>query len=158
MSIDLRKAEIGDLELFFELYLDSRVEEMRSWGWAPEQMRQFARMQYMSRQMAYSAQYPQADDQVIVFNGAAIGRLLVYTNGEEIRLIDIAILTEQRGKGFGKQVLERLLHEADQASVRVILHVEMSNPAKNWYERAGFQVTGENGGYYLMTRQPAALS
>ncbi len=120
-------------------------------------MRQFAKMQYMSRQTAYSAQYPQADDQVIVFDGTTIGRLLVSRTGQEIRLIDIAILSEQCGKGFGKQVLDRLLYEADQGSVSVTLHVEMSNPAKNWYERAGFKVTGENGGYYLMTRLPEAL-
>lgn len=50
-------------------------------------------------------------------------------------LVYIAIHNEYRGKGLGKELMEKSLAEA---SGDVALHVEPDNPAKKLYEKFGF--------------------
>jgi len=51
-------------------------------------------------------------------------------------LVYIATKPDQRGKGIGKQVMDKALEEA---GTDVSLHVEYDNPAKRLYERIGFE-------------------
>jgi ribosomal protein S18 acetylase RimI-like enzyme len=50
-------------------------------------------------------------------------------------LVYIAIHRDYRGKGLGKELMEKALSEA---SGDVALHVEPDNPAKKLYEKFGF--------------------
>jgi ribosomal protein S18 acetylase RimI-like enzyme len=50
-------------------------------------------------------------------------------------LVYIAVDTSYRGKGIGKQIVERSFEEAEG---NIKLHVEYDNPAKRLYERLGF--------------------
>ncbi|PLX10101.1 MAG: GNAT family N-acetyltransferase [Marinilabiliales bacterium] len=50
-------------------------------------------------------------------------------------LVYVAVDATYRGKGFGKQIIERAFAETDG---NVKLHVEYDNPAKRLYERLGF--------------------
>ena len=156
MEPSLRNREIGDERFLFELYLDTRFDEMLAWGWTDEQMRAFAHMQFATRETSYQAQYPEACDSVLVLEGQAVGRFVVSRTVSELRVVDIAILRQHRAKGFATAILNGLLQEADRARIPVTLHVEILNPIKGWYERLGFQTTAERGGYYLMTRLPTA--
>jgi ribosomal protein S18 acetylase RimI-like enzyme len=70
----------------------------------------------------------------------------------EIRIIDIALLPDYRGCGFGSRVLREILEEADTARRKVSIHVEMFNPARRLYERLGFEPAGEYGIYLLLER------
>ncbi|MGM0612851.1 MAG: GNAT family N-acetyltransferase [Bacteroidota bacterium] len=51
-------------------------------------------------------------------------------------LVYVAVHESMRGKGFGKQIVEKAINMADG---NVKLHVEYENPAKRLYERVGFQ-------------------
>ncbi|MFW6019538.1 MAG: GNAT family N-acetyltransferase [Bacteroidales bacterium] len=51
-------------------------------------------------------------------------------------LVYVAVHESMRGKGFGKQIVEKAINMADG---NVKLHVEYDNPAKRLYERVGFQ-------------------
>jgi ribosomal protein S18 acetylase RimI-like enzyme len=70
------------------------------------------------------------------------------------RIVDIALLPEQRGKGIGTALLRDLLAEADGTGKRVTIHVERLNPALRLYERLGFRVA-EEGVYLFLERPPA---
>lgn len=50
-------------------------------------------------------------------------------------LVYVAVDEQLRGRGIGRQLVERALDEADGD---VKLHVEYENPAKRLYERMGF--------------------
>ena len=79
-----------------------------------------------------------------------IGRLYVDRRTEEIRIIDIALLPEYRGKGVGSKLIRALLDEAEQERMPVRIHVERFNPALRLYRRLGFKVVEDEGVYYLM--------
>ena len=79
-----------------------------------------------------------------------IGRILVDRSGETIRLVDIALLTEFRGRGIGSILLRRLLDEGAAAGKRVVLSVYKFNPAMRLYERLGFFKVAEDGLYVQM--------
>ena len=68
----------------------------------------------------------------------------------EIRILDIALLPEYRGRGIGTAMLEELLTEARESGVPVRMHVERSNPAQSLYTRLGFEPVEERGLYYLL--------
>lgn len=50
-------------------------------------------------------------------------------------LVYVAVDASYRGKGFGKQIIEKSFQLCDG---RMKLHVEYDNPAKRLYERLGF--------------------
>ena len=65
---------------------------------------------------------------------------------EGAKVIDIAVLAAHRGQGVATQVLSDLHGGAD-----VKLPVFGSNvDARRLYERLGFKVTGDTGGYVSM--------
>jgi ribosomal protein S18 acetylase RimI-like enzyme len=68
----------------------------------------------------------------------------------EIRLVDIALLPEHRGRGIGGALLRGLLDEGAVSGRRVSMHVERSNPALRLYERLGFERVKDDGIYWLM--------
>jgi ribosomal-protein-alanine N-acetyltransferase len=51
-------------------------------------------------------------------------------------LVYVAVDAEHRGKGFGKQIIEKAFAITEG---NVKLHVEYDNPAKRLYERVGFK-------------------
>ena len=50
-------------------------------------------------------------------------------------LVYIAVDNSQRGKGFGKKLMQKAI---DTAEGNIALHVEPDNPAKGLYESLGF--------------------
>lgn len=73
-------------------------------------------------------------------NGEIKGAVVINKTGmegfvPENLLVYIAVHEDQRGKGIGKQLMERALNIA---KGNVALHVEPDNPAKRLYERLGF--------------------
>jgi ribosomal protein S18 acetylase RimI-like enzyme len=50
-------------------------------------------------------------------------------------LVYIAVDNSQRGKGFGKQLMQKAISIAEG---NIALHVEPNNPAKKLYEKLGF--------------------
>ncbi len=50
-------------------------------------------------------------------------------------LVYIAVDTNQRGKGYGKQLMQKAISIAEG---NIALHVEPDNPAKKLYEKLGF--------------------
>ena len=83
-----------------------------------------------------------------------IGRIYTDNRIDEIRLIDIALLPEYRGKGIGASLLSDLQDKADAVGKPIRIHVEKFNPALRLYERLGFTHIADTGVYYLMEWSP----
>jgi len=152
-AVTLRPVGLQDEEFLFQVYASTRVDELAQVPWSDEQKRAFCRMQFAAQHQHYQEHYAGAAFDVIELEGAPIGRLYVARWADEIRIIDIALLPEFRGRGVGSTLIKQVLAEGEAAGKPVTIHVEQFNPAVHLYERLGFEKVGEVGVYWLM-RQP----
>ncbi len=143
----LRTANIED-ELFLqELFSDVRSVEFTQFGFPLEQLKHLIAMQYNAQTQSYKAQYPNAEHSIIELDGEKIGRLLVNRESENIFLVDIAILHNFCGQGFGSFLLDKLKSEAE----TICLSVYKTNfGAIKLYEKHDFFVTKDDGMYLEM--------
>ena len=86
-------------------------------------------MQFQFQTTHYRKHYGDALFQIILLQDVPIGRLYVHYGPREIRLMDIALLAEHRGRGWGRSIIEDLMREAAHQEKTVTLHVERFNPA-----------------------------
>ena len=95
---------------------------------------------------------------MILAGGEPAGRLYVARWENELRIVDIALLPEFRGRGIGGALLAELLAEADAAGKPVSIHVERENRAMGLYRRLGFVEVEEVGVYFKLERPPGGTS
>jgi ribosomal protein S18 acetylase RimI-like enzyme len=152
--VTLRPAESSDGDFLLALYASTRKQEVAAWGWPTPVQEAFLRGQATAQRASYAQQFPQALNAIIERAGRAIGRLMVDRSGGEIRLIDISLLPEERGKGVGTALVTALLGEAQIAGRAVRLHVTPDNPAQDLYVRLGFLVLDADPLYITMRWTP----
>ncbi|MFL6277370.1 MAG: GNAT family N-acetyltransferase [Blastocatellia bacterium] len=154
-GVRLRPARAEDAEFLFALYASTRAEEMAAWGWPAAQQEMFLRMQYRALEQRHAAERQVSDHQIILDDDQPIGRLLVARTADEIRLTDIALLPEHRGRGIGAALIGDLQNEAERAGLPLRLHVTGDNRAARLYERLGFIITDDIGSHFKMEWRPA---
>ncbi len=147
-----------DAAFLCSLYISTREEEVQSWGWPSQQAQDFLRMQWMLQRHAYQAQYPNANDLLIVRDGNSVGRCLIDENATRIHLIDLAILPEYRGRGIGSLILQDLQRQASEHGVPLELSVSLDNPAQALYRRFGFTETARTQTHLAMQWQPVLVA
>lgn len=150
--ITQRTVTDDDSEFLFRLYASTRSDELALTGWRSDQLEAFLRMQFGLQHNQYRRNYPDANFNLIFINEVPAGRLYVERTGEMIRIIDISLLPEFRGKGAGGRILRNLVEEADAAGCTVSLHVEMGNPIRKLYKTLGFVEKEQRGVYQYMER------
>jgi ribosomal protein S18 acetylase RimI-like enzyme len=136
------------------LYASTRADEMAVVPWTEKAKQDFLRMQFEAQHTFYQDQFADADFLIIEHDGEAIGRLYLDRRDDEIRVIDVALMPEHRGKGVGSKLMQDVLDEAASAHKRVRIHVEHNNPAMRLYERLGFRKIDDHGVYFLMEWTP----
>ncbi|MBM7647793.1 ribosomal protein S18 acetylase RimI-like enzyme [Bacillus ectoiniformans] len=148
MPIEMKMISPGeDGDFLFQLYASSRQNEVLLWGWSEEMTGQFLKMQYMAQLRSYVMQYGDVDTKLIYCDGDRVGRLLLSSDENKLRILDITIHPEYQNKGIGTFILKEMMETAcvNQQSVR--LSVLNGNPAQRLYERLGFVVV-EDGDIY----------
>ena len=157
--VTLRPAGIDDTEFLFQVYADTRAEELAPVPWNDEHKEAFLRQQFAAQDAAYRENYPDAEFSVIERDGAPIGRLYLATlDGHDRRIMDIALLAEFRNRGIGTGLIRDIMAAADHDGMLVSLHVEFWNPALQLYERLGFHEAARNDVYIRMEREPSGPS
>lgn len=151
-AIALRPITEGDEAFLRELYGSTRAEELAPVPWSEEQKRAFLDMQFRAQTIHYQKHYGDGEFLIIEERGESIGRLLLHRTPSEIRIIDISLMPEHRGRGVGTKLLRDVLAEGEASNRQVSIHVEHFNPAKRLYERLGFRYVETNGVYDLMIR------
>lgn len=149
-AIALRAIMAGDMDFLAEVYASTRADELAVTGWSEEQKAAFCRMQFDAQHAHYQKHFSGASFQVIEQGGMPVGRLYVDRWTREIRIVDIALLPENRAQGIGTQLLQELQQEAQAAGKVLSIHVERLNPALRLYGRLGFRVREDKGVYLLM--------
>jgi ribosomal protein S18 acetylase RimI-like enzyme len=129
---------------------------MAHFPFSPEQREAFLDQQFAAQSAHYAAHYPTARFDIIELGGKPIGRFYVDIWPSQIRIVDIALVAEQRGSGIGTSLIRNVMEEGRAAGKPVTIHVEAYNPALRLYERLGFQPLGTNGVYILMEWRPSA--
>ncbi len=150
----LRAVNVDDTEFLVSVYAGTRTDELAMTEWDDSQKADFCRMQFVAQDSHYRQHYPKAEYNVIEVEGIAVGRLYVDRWSREIRIMDIAILPQHRGKGIGTHLLQRLQTEAAEANKSLTIHVERFNPALLLYQRLGFQPIEDKGVYLLLEWSP----
>ena len=137
------------------MYASTRVEELALVDWDEAQKETFLRAQFDAQDAWYREAYAEATFDVILVDGEPAGRLYLHRGPSEVRIVDIALLPEQRGNGVGTSLLRDLLAEGDAVGKSVTIHVERMNPALRLYERLGFSLAEDKGVYLFLERPPA---
>ena len=148
----LRPIGPEDLPFLRRLYAAGRAAEMARSGWPDDAIAGFLAQQFELQHRYYQTHYADGEFLLVELDGRPVGRLYLYWGRSALQLIDIALLPEQRGHGLGATLLTALLARADAQGLAVGLYVEGDNPARHWYLRQGFAVSGENGVYLQMQR------
>lgn len=140
MAYKLRLATNQDFEFLRRLHretLKPYVTEL--WGWDE------ARQEKLLRE-----RFDPAKLQVIQQARLDVGVLHIDRRPTELFLANILILPGSQGVGLGTAIVRDLMAEARRLNVPITLTVLRPNPARKFYEKLGFTITGEDEFRYFM--------
>lgn len=158
LGFQLHRETQDDFEFIVRLYASTRAEELAPVPWPEEAKQAFLRSQCELQHAHYQKHYLKAEFLVIERDGQPIGRIYLHQGTQEIRLMDIAFIPEQRGQGVGTRLLHALLAYAQAHSITVTLHVEPLNPAQRLDARLGFRLLEERGAYHFLEWRPDGVN
>jgi GNAT superfamily N-acetyltransferase len=156
--VTVRSAQAGDEALLRRIFANARAEEFAHLPGTDAVRRSIIDLQFAAQSSHFRGRYPGADHAVLSHRDTPVGRLVTDTTAGRIRLVDLTILGEHRGRGIGSTVLESLGSRADGAALPIELSVWSANDgAIRLYTRFGFSVEAgqaEDSGYLSMYRLP----
>jgi RimJ/RimL family protein N-acetyltransferase len=152
----LRPVQEQDEALLLELYSSTRADELALVSWNAAQRQAFLKMQFSAQQKHYRTYFPTARHEIIEAEGQPVGRLYVDRRATEIRILDITMLPQARGRGIGTQILMDLMKEADHGTKTCSIYLESFNRSLGLFQRLGFVKTAESGASWLMEWRAAS--
>jgi GNAT superfamily N-acetyltransferase len=149
--LELRPVNADDQEFLISVYASTRAEELAQAQWTAVQRDQFVRWQFGLQRDEYARRFPEARHEVILIDDQPAGRIWVGYDAEQIRLLDIALLSEFQNQGAGTALVRQLIDEATGAGkpLRHMVFV-LNNDALRFYERLGFELIEDFGAYKHM--------
>jgi GNAT superfamily N-acetyltransferase len=140
-----------DDEFLLAVYTSTRADELAQVEWQPGQKEMFVRWQFELQRKEYDTRYPDARYEVILVDNQPAGRIWIGEDETQIRLLDIGLLEEFQNRGVGTLLLKQLIAEAA-AKNKLLRHMVfvLNNNAHRFYERLGFVVIDDVGGYKHM--------
>ena len=145
-----RAATADDTPFLIAVYGSTRMEELALTNWDQAQRDAFLKMQCDAQLSHYRQHYPEGEQLIILVNGAAVGRLYIANIAEEIRILDITVLPQNRNAGIGTPIIRELMAEASVIGKPLRIYVESFNRSLRLFERLGFVKASEAGYSYLM--------
>ena len=141
MEYNFKKCEEADFDFIYELKEKCfRWYVEKIYGWKEDIQRQF-----LTNEMAKHL----PDMNIIQCGGKDIGLFtFFYDENGDACVSTFAIMPEYQGKGIGTRILTKVLEE--NKDKRVYLQTFRENPARNLYQRMGFQKYGETETHWLM--------
>jgi GNAT superfamily N-acetyltransferase len=145
MNFILTPATSEDGPFLATLFNEVRAPEFAPLGLPAPALEQLLAMQLRAQIMGYTSQFPHAEDKIVWIGEERAGRILVDRTTDELRLVDLALLTQYRGCGIGGRLLADLRNEARAKQLPLRLSVRFGNPAERLYARLGFVRIGGDG-------------
>jgi ribosomal protein S18 acetylase RimI-like enzyme len=137
-GVSLRPMVETDLPFIAELYASTRREELAASRWPESMQRAFLAQQHEAQHRHYRGAFATAEWLIVERDSVPVGRLYLDWTGEDVRVIDISLVPEARGRGLGAALLRDLQGQAKARGRGVTLSVRQGNPARRLYERLGF--------------------
>ncbi|KIL35595.1 hypothetical protein SD71_12655 [Cohnella kolymensis] len=156
--LETRIAKIEDEYFTYEVYASTRNAEVSAWGWEENDRNAFLSMQWMMQRNSYLLQFPDAENLIVTYEGLKAGRLMIRRTPQKIQVIDISLLPPFRNRGIGSSLLKKLQNEALMKGQVIELHVTLHSPARNLYERLGFQLQESSDLYWKMAWLPMQVN
>jgi GNAT superfamily N-acetyltransferase len=139
------------------VFASARAVEVGTLGPDPALREAHIAMQMHAQRRSVALYYPGSIELVLRHRAQAGGRLWLHEDDSGLRIVDITLLPEWRGKGAARACLGALTQLADDHAWPLHLHVLADNPIRHWYARLGFESMGSAGLYLAMTRLPILL-
>jgi ribosomal protein S18 acetylase RimI-like enzyme len=106
---------------------------------------QFIQQQQQFQAVGIQQQHPQAQTQVLELQGQVVARIIFDHSGDDLRLIDIAVLPGAQRQGLGRALLMHLQQMAAAHHASLSLRVFKDNgKARTLYLSAGFHILSED--------------
>jgi RimJ/RimL family protein N-acetyltransferase len=165
LGLTLRHASEADRAFLQALFASFRAEEMALIPWPQPQKDAFLAEQFRLQHHHFVSYFSGADFWIVERSHRAgenspVGRFYLDRSTPLWRVIDIGLLPEARGRGFGSALLRWAQASVVEAGATgVDLHVLVTNPrAQKLYRSLGFQDEGEPEGYHRRMVWRPALS
>jgi ribosomal protein S18 acetylase RimI-like enzyme len=159
-GLRLRAAETTDIPFLRDLYASSRDAELASIPWPHDTKRAFCDSQFTLQHRHYVAHCVPAAFLIVMLDDKTEGRFYLHWAPNELRIVDILLAANVRGRGIGSALLRWAQAVAVDAGIEVLnLHVERHNSAAyRLYQRLGFYEQDVGGGHVRMTWTPPAAA
>ncbi|MBA3947200.1 MAG: GNAT family N-acetyltransferase [Herpetosiphonaceae bacterium] len=96
----------------------------------------------------FSTWFKPDEFQIVMIDTEAVGVVSTEQRPQELFVRTVEILSTYQCRGLGSAVMRSILAQAQ--GVPVALQVLKVNPARQLYERLGFNIVGETTTHYLM--------
>ncbi|HEX7984620.1 MAG TPA: GNAT family N-acetyltransferase [Duganella sp.] len=154
-ALDLREATDADQALLAELYRSTR-DDLASLGDGAAVASLIA-MQQRVHAEGRRRQFPGARQLLLYSGGRCVAQLVLDRGPRRLHLVDIAVLPEARGQGFGRALLRWAQRQAADAGVPLDLRVRRDNhTARLLYLELGFRAGAGDDVFEPMRWEPAA--
>ena len=150
-TLKLRPVTEADEKFLLSVYAGTRAEELDQAEWEPGQREIFLKWQFDLQRREYDVRFPDAEYKVILIDDQPAGRIWIGRDAEQIRLLDIALLSQFQNRGAGTLLLRQLIDESKESG-KVLRHMVfvLNNEAHRFYERLGFVIIEDFGAYKHM--------
>ncbi|MGH9802527.1 MAG: GNAT family N-acetyltransferase [Blastocatellia bacterium] len=161
-SIRLRPAVAEDEDFLVAVYGSTREQELAMVPWTDEQREAFVRFQLKAQLQHYQAEYPNAEYSIILFEAQPVGRVYIDRREAEVRIMDITLLPEHRGKGISSPIIRRLMDEATASAKNLSINLDKLSQSHAVFEKLGFkapEATGDDASFHVLyVWQPGAIT
>ena len=145
--ISVRQVCDDDKGFLFSVFRCVHEEEFAPLELPADEKIKLLRLQFLAQQRQYHGQFPNADFDVVLFDGVPIGIMYATRGPEHYVLIEISLLPKGRNRGVGAKLVSELIKQAHAVGKPVRAHVVRGNPAWRLWRRLGFEQTGDDGVY-----------
>ena len=150
----MRPVRNDEEDFWREVFGDSVRERFSSLEMAENDLENLLESQFQAQNTDYRSNYPNASNDVILFNETRAGRVIHSTEHGDLHLIDLAVLSEFRNLGIGTEILKWLFVKSLRTRLPIRFYVEKMNPAFGLYERLGFKVVADVTSHFQMEWRP----
>ena len=97
-----------------------------------------------AQENGFQQQWNQMQVRIITLDGADVGWVQTIRQEEGLFVAQIIVEHRFQRRGIGTEIMKRLILDAEQIGLPVLLSVVKINPARTLYQRLGFHVTDED--------------
>jgi len=154
-GLHIRPSTPADKPFLEQLYRATR-EDLQLIDGERDFIESIIEMQFRAQSQGYGSEYPNAMYFIIEKHGEKIGKATIDFGHNEAHLLDIAFLSQARGHGFGKAIIQSFQNAAAQSKVPMSLTVFKDNlVAQKLYISLGFVAEEYREPYYRMCWYPS---